>query len=391
MTRNYILYGAPISYFAGKARAYLRRKHIPYEEILITPDIWESVILPRVGYPIMPVVVTPEDETLQDTTEIIDFLEQRFPDQSVYPTGPKQRLAALLIEIYADEWLWNTALYYRWAYDEEWIYKEWGRMAAPGKPVEEQLAAARSQSEYFRGTLPALGVTAASAPAIEASYEALLADLNIHFERYPFLLGSRPSIGDYGLIAPFYGHLYRDPACGKIMRSLAPRVSEWVERMEFALEPLTGEFLSDDEIPETLIPVLSRAMTEQMPVLAATVEKIAAWAAKLGTTEEATFDESTPFSLAREAGGKQGDGDARPLVPRYLDWHDVMIGNVTVPRRIHPYSQWMLQRAIDYYAGLDGETRAAADALLERIGGDGFRSIQIETRVCRENFKLVLA
>jgi len=368
MSKNYILYGAPISYFAGKARAYLRRKHIPYEEVLTTPDIWGSVIVPRVGYPIMPVIVTPEDETLQDTTEIIDFLDQRFPDQSVYPTSPKQHLAALLIEIYADEWLWNTGLYYRWAYDEEWIYKEWGRMAAPGKPVAEQVAAAKSQSEYFRGSLPGLGVTQESGPAIEASYEALLADLDAHFELHPFLLGSRPSIGDYGLIAPFYGHLYRDPACGKIMRTLA----------------------ADDEIPETLLPVLARAMTEQMPVLADTVDKIAEWAAARGTDGAAAGGDSTPFSLAE--GVQDADrGNAERLVPRYLDWHDVTIGDVTVPRKVHTYSQWMLQRAVDYYASLDGAARDAADALLDQIGGEVFRSIDIETRVRREKFQLVLA
>lgn len=383
MTKTYTMYGAQISYFSGKTRAYLRRKGVPYEEVLITPDIFGSVIIPRVGYPIMPVVITPEDECLQDTTETIDFLEKRFPDQSVYPTGPKQHLAALLLEIYADEWLWNTGLYYRWAHDEEWIYKEWGRMAAPGKPVAEQVAAAKEQSSYFRNTLPGLGITKESEPVIEASYEALLADLNIHFDTHPFLLGTRPSIGDYGLIGPFFGHLYRDPECGKIMRTLAPRVSEWVERMEFALEPRTGDFLPHDVIPETLLPVLKRAMDQQMPVLADTVTRISDWAN--GTwTEDQDGGDAVPFSQGQ-------DTDTMGAVPRYLGWHDITFGGITVPRKVHTYSQWMLQRAVDYYAGLKGDDRAAADDLLDQIGGDVFRSIKIETRVKRENHQVLLA
>ena len=54
------------------------------------------------------------------------------------------------------------------------------------------------------------------------------------FERHlgetgvPFLLGHRPSIGDFGLLAPIYAHLYRDPVPGFILRTRW--VYKWVYR-----------------------------------------------------------------------------------------------------------------------------------------------------------------
>lgn len=105
MTQPYKLYGAALSYYTGKVRAYLNYKGIPFEEITASGDIYQQVILPRTGVTYIPVVITPDDMAIQDSTEIIDFLEERFPTRSVYPESPRQRLTALLFELYGDEWL----------------------------------------------------------------------------------------------------------------------------------------------------------------------------------------------------------------------------------------------------------------------------------------------
>ena len=46
------LYGAEVSYFTGKVRAYLRWADIPFEEVLSTADVYRQIIVPSVGAPV---------------------------------------------------------------------------------------------------------------------------------------------------------------------------------------------------------------------------------------------------------------------------------------------------------------------------------------------------
>lgn len=357
---THILYGAPPSLYSGKARAYLDWKHIDYREVLPTPDIMKGVIIPNVGRPVMPVVETDDGTILQDTTCIIDYFEERTEGPSVYPDGPVQRLVALLFELYGDEWLVIPAMHYRWNYNEDWVYGEFGKVALPDGTPEEQNAKGRENGARFKGFVPALGITPETVPGVEASYEALLAELDAHFAAHDYLLGSRPSIGDYGLIGPLYAHLYRDPESGKLMKGLAPNVARWVERMIDVETPLSGEFLPDDAIPETLLPVLERMMAEQMPHLQAVSTAYAGWA----------------------------EGNPGADVPRAVGFVDFAIGGRTGQRAAMTFTLWMLQRPLDFYRALHGRDRAAADALLDRIGGSGFRDFELPRRVRFENHVL---
>ena len=106
------------------------------------------------------------------------------------------------------------------------------------------------------------GVNKETSDLVEALYLDYLEALNKHFEQYPYLLGWRPCIGDYGLLAPMYAHLGRDPYPGRIMQQQATRVYRWVERMnrpdQDAPEYFDAQegFLSDDQVPQSLLNVL---------------------------------------------------------------------------------------------------------------------------------------
>lgn len=358
------LYGGQVSLFTGKARAYLDWKGVPYTEKLSSRDVYRDIIIPRVGWPVIPVVITEDDETLQDTTDIIDYFEARDPDPSVYPETPCQRLAALLIEVYGDEWLKIPAMHYRWNYNEEWVLLEFGKLSAPDQPEEMQRQIGEKNAGPFRGALPPLGVHPETRQAIEESYEALLATLEAHFSSQPYLFGTRPSIGDFGLIGPLYAHLYRDPKSGEMMKSLAPRVARWVERMVEPPHPRRGEFLKDDEVPFTVVSILSRMMSEYLPVLEKTAAAFTEWAKDKQPGEE---------------------------IPRALGMHEFTLGGVTAQRAIFTFDLWMLQRPLDHYRSLTGRAREQADALLERAGGEGFANFPDYPRIARRNFRTVLA
>jgi glutathione S-transferase len=353
------MFGAPLSLYSGKARAYLDWKGVDHTEKLPVDPVFVSEVLPQVGRPVIPVVRLEDGTLLQDTTVIIDHFEDALPGPSIYPETPRQRLAALLFECFGDEWLVIPAMHYRWHYNEEWVYGEFGKVALPDGTAAEQYAAGKQRGSMFKGFVPMLGITEATIPAIEASYEALLGELDAHFAWHDFLFGSRPSIGDYGLIGPLYAHNYRDPKSGEMMKRLAPNVARWVERM-IAPEPLSGEFLANDQIPPTLVPVLRRMMTEQVPYLENVAAMLGAW--------------------AQDNSGQE--------VPRALGMTDFTVEGVTGQRGALPFSLWMLQRGLDYLASLKGKERADAEALLKECGGEALIQFELPVRLTFENFKL---
>lgn len=359
----YQLIGAPVSLYTGKVRCYLQFKGIAFEEVLATPQIFKELIIPRTGVRYIPVLVTPDDQVIQDSTEIIDHLEHHFPNRSVYPAGPCQRLVALLLEVYGDEWLVNPAMLYRWKIEEnrECAIQEFGRTRLPNASAEEQYAAGLEASAPFAGALPRLGITDHSRAAIEHSYLALLDELNIHFNNHDYLLGARPSIGDFGLIGPLYAHLYRDPASGRLMQERAPQVAQWVERM---INPgagnQDGDFLPDDQVPDTLLPIINRMFDEQVPVLLETARQLKEWT------------ETNP--------------DAEDI-PRAIGTLHYRLGDMAEERLVFPYNLWMWQRAHDFYNSLDAVGLSAVASVLnsQQMGA---LSEPLSVRVKRQSNKL---
>jgi len=336
------LIGAEVSFYTGKVRAYLRYKAIPFEEVAATRDVFREVIVPRTGVRFIPVLLSDDDIAVQDSSAIIDFLEQRYSGVGIYPEAPLQRLVALLLTAYADEWLVIPAMHYRWNVPENRAFamEEFGRLSLPTADLATQRALGEKLAGPFAGALPSLGITPNTVGAIEASYLALLAELERHLETQPFLLGTRPCIGDFALYGPLYAHLYRDPASGRLMNELAPRVADWVARMT-SPRPLSGSFLPDDQVPETLEPILTRMFTEFGPVLCSTAERLASWA--------------------------QQPHEAH--VPRSIGLHEFTLGDVRETRSIAPFNLWRWQPPRALYHSLSGETRARADALLARCAG----------------------
>lgn len=362
----YRMYGAEFSLYSGKLRSYLRKKGLDFEEIHPSILTYKRFIVPRTGAGYIPVLRTPEDEVLQDTTEIIDFLEARHSEHSVYPRTPVQRLVALLLEVYGDEWLIIPAMHYRWNFPEEnqpFIHDEFGGLLFPWFPNVVRRILGRRIGKRFAGFVPALGITEDTRSAVEASWLALLADLDRHFAEHPFLLGDRPCIGDFGLIGPMYAHLYRDPLPGRLMRERAPNVCAWVERMMLA-EPAAGDFHADDEIPETLMPVLRRMAAEQVPVLMDTARRLAEWYA---------------------------DNPDAGRIPRSLGRHRFRIDGAEGERAVLPFSLWMLQRPMDHVRNLDESSRRQAAQLLSSIGIPGPDQLSLYPRIARRKNRFVVA
>ncbi len=274
-----------------------------------------------------------------------------------------QEFVSLLLELYADEWLIIPAMHYRWSHDDSWIVQEFGRIAAPGASQAEQREIGEVIAKPERDAVPRYGVSEETMSGIEVHFEGFLADCSAHLRKLPFMLGDRPSRGDFALFGAIYGPLYRDPTSNARLRRLAPNVLDWVERMQVAK---TGEdqLLPDDAIPATLHPILKRQMVEQLPVLVDTARAFLEW------------------TKAQPTGAR---------ISRSLGRHEFMIGGRRGERNMFSSALWRLQRVQDHYRLLAPGPRARADALLDAVGGGRFADLQLPLRIERREYRLVIA
>ena len=160
-TLQHRLFSWEHSYFSGKARAYLRYKERMgglgqgYEDILATPEIIQGLLIPNTGTNAIPQLLTREGEWIQDSSEIIDWGEQAYPDPAVLPTAyaaPRQRLASYLVELLADEWMIVVGFWERWYHclpgndplHLDYNAQQWGSVLAPQARGREQRAAGRA-------------------------------------------------------------------------------------------------------------------------------------------------------------------------------------------------------------------------------------------------------
>jgi len=353
----YRFYAAEPSYFSAKVRPFFRYKRVPYAEIAPTPEVYRDVIRARTGLTFIPVVITPDDQTLQDTSEILDALEQRFPDPPVYPPTAVQRVVAYAIEVYADEFCVLPAMHYRWDFPESEAQARRDFAASTG-----DADSALRFADRMKGMLPILGVQPSTVPANEAHLRDLLDTLSRHFAAHDFLLGGRMSLADLALFGPLYAHLYLDAVPGRLLRETAPNVCAWIERMNHP-EPGVGAFVPDDAVPPTLQPLLRLIGQDAVPVLLDTVRAFEAWA------------ESGPPDLESP--------------PRGVGMHETTLRGVRFSRYTSPYTLWMVQRPLDAYRALDAAERARVDRAVAETGLDALWHYAPRYRLGKRQFKLV--
>jgi glutathione S-transferase len=353
----YRFYASECSYFSAKVRPALRYKRIPYVELLATPEAYRNVIRPRTGLAFIPVVVTADDETLQDTSDILDALEQRFPEPPLYPHDAVLRLLTYLFELYADEFLILPALHYRWSFPDS-AAKARADFAATNGNIEM----ANTFADRISGAVPFVGIVPASIPAIEAHTRDLLDRLSAHLARHPYILGGRPSLADCALMGPLYAHLYLDAVPGRLLRETAPLVCHWIQRMNCPDPDAGGEWVAADDLTPTLAPLLALIGGDAVPLLLDNLRAFDAWAA------------TRPPNTAEP--------------PRGVGGHTTSLRGASFNRITSPYTLWMAQRPLDAYASLAAAERVAVDRSLSGSGCDALFAYRPPYRLRKRDFKL---
>jgi glutathione S-transferase len=286
----YTLYAMPGSLYSGKARSYLRTHRIDFVERAPGDPRYNEQVVPAIGRWIIPVLETPDGTLVQDTVDIIDRLDgQVAPERSAYPATPVHRAVAHLLELFGGEGLLRPAMHYRWDFDDTnvaFLSKDFSASLVLGGDDETRAGVFAFSSDRMRSATTAFGVSEELVPEIERSYERFLDLFDAHLAGSPYLLGGRPTIGDYGFMGPLYAHLARDPYPSVLMKQRAQRVWRWVERMNSPVLD-AGEYgdvseglFEDDGVPDTLRALLAYIGEEYLDEAVAQVAAVDGWLAE---------------------------------------------------------------------------------------------------------------
>ena len=329
------LYGTPLSLYTGRARSYLIKAGLEYRETTPITEHCRNIVIPKAGgRASMPTIETAEGEVIRDGAAIIDHYEA-MNGHLFSPETPKQRILSRLFDVIGAEGLLRPAMHYRWNFEAENL--EFLRFhfqsvmpRGPGRAEKGDKAA-----DQMRAACMAFGAVPETFELVETLYLELLEKLNLHFADQPYLFGGKPSVGDFGMIAPLYAHLGRDPKPLSLMQANAVRLFRWVERMnrpepdvgEFEVQD--GEYLADDEVPETLINLLKHIAIDFVPETRVAAQCINDW-----------LDTQQDLAQGTE-------------VIRGIGMGSFEVHGTTINALAQPYRFYLLKRVQDEYESLD--------------------------------------
>ncbi len=207
MDPHYTIFGSPISLFTRKLESAMQFYNAPYS-IEKKRDDNRETIEKRAGTHQIPVLKTPENWMLADTTPVLMLLDSRFIQRRLFPTGPLGVLVHIVEEV-LDEWVARVMVHYRWHHDLN------TRVV-----ISEILNRQVSIREARKTTLAQWGLRACRATgtenptqqaAAEREYIDMLFALNNQLSDTAYSLGDRPCAVDAALIGGLRGHTNRDP------------------------------------------------------------------------------------------------------------------------------------------------------------------------------------
>jgi len=376
MSTPYKLYGIPASLYTAKARSYLRKQKIDFVEYAVSDPHYQKNIIPQLGRMIMPVLEAPNGEIIQDSADIIRYLEN--VHASLSPSLPKTPLlqaVAHLFELYGGEGLLRPAMHYRWSFDDvnlHYLHSEFACLAPPGTDDASYQQIFDFGSGLMRKAALSFGVNENSAPLIESSYREFLDLFSAHLRQHPYLLGAKPTLGDYALMAPLYAHLYRDPKPGQLMRQHAPLVARWVERMNSPENNWAdhcadqAEFEVDNELPDTLKSLMHYIAVDFLPEISAHIQFANNW-------------------LAERPDLKSGSNGCDNPSQRFIGNAEFAWRGIKLRTAVLPYRFYLLQNLQDHFDSAPQTDKALIQNAFKACGLADLLTLRVTRRVERHN------
>lgn len=365
MSEVHTLYAITHSLFSGRARSYLIKHGIAYRELSTGHESFKADVLPKGKLPTIPTLLTAQGEVIRDGAAIIEHFEAS-TGRPARPLTPKQQIVSALFDVIGTDGLLRPAMHYRWNFPEdnlEFIRYHFFHSQRDMPLREEKTEHMMNKMRYVAQIW---GVNEETKGLVEGLYLEFLQALNKHFERYPYLLGWRASIGDFGLIAPLYAHLGRDPYPARLMQQHAVSVYRWVERMNRSDQDAPeyfgagSDFLAGDEVPDSLLSVMKILAEDFVPETRAAAGTINYWLA----------DNQPEAGVAAE---------------RMLGSSEFTVRGQSVSSVAQPYRFFLLQRFHGIYDTMGSIDKTAVEEMLTRSGLSELLSIRLDRQIGRQN------
>ncbi len=312
----FTVHGLTRSYFTRKVTGYLDYPDRPWR---LEPTVLDQAQATAAGWNGgIPVVITPDGVPMWDSTRIIEHLDTVTPpERSVLPEDPTMAFLAHLLDDFSDEWFYRPAVGSRWSYPANTAAASWqiAEEMAYGKPI----AGATVQEmtiAHMTGSLGKLGVTPDNIDTwMSEVFVSWLRVLNAHLGEHGYLLGGRPSLPDFAVFGANAAHFVGDPYCRELADEHGPEVVAHAGRLHAPWREGFGDWLTSDEVPDSLVAVIAEAGKHYLPWVAqatvegaATVELAPRITAEIASTP--FLDEARGITLARYIAARSDDLDA---------------------------------------------------------------------------------
>lgn len=217
---SYTVYGGELSLFTRKLEAamvFYGAEFVSVNKAASDAQLIEA----RSGTHQVPVLLTPENWMIADTTPLLRMLDGRFPGREMFPPGGLGLLVHVLEEFF-DEWVSRVMVHYRWHYAAS------AEFAARRMTGGDEQAMQRIMSWGPRACRATGTESPRQRQAVEAEYLGILRAAEDQLQRTAFLCGDRPTALDCIVLGGLRAHTNMDPDPKRVVAAF-PTVVHWAE------------------------------------------------------------------------------------------------------------------------------------------------------------------
>lgn len=215
-----------ISPFCQKVARALRFKGLAYRTEDYNGLLGTQVMrLSKVGkVPVLDI----DGQRLQDSTCIVRYLDERFPEPPLFPRDPQQRALAELWEDWADESLYWFEVYFR--VKDPQAFDQVAELASAGRPLLERLPTKLTVRAMLGLQLYSQGLGRQPREAVEAEFLRHLDRIETVLARGDWLVGEHQTIADIAVGSQLLEVLRTsDRLRPELLRR--SRLAAWLERI----------------------------------------------------------------------------------------------------------------------------------------------------------------